>query len=136
MLAFTSSATQAACNERDITSQLETGGFTFSVIDTKGNNIKLFELTKDGVTSSLAVESDDGDVSFRKYFTDDVRLATLNSINVEYRYVKVSRDEDGDIRIAYDYPHWGTGCADDLGNHIQLWYSLLDDVARDIAEKL
>ena len=134
-LALISNALQATCKERDVIAALESGGFTYSISE-GGENLMRFSLTKDGIKSALYVEIDDGDLSFRKYFTDDVRLSTLNSVNVDYKYVKVSRDDDDDIKVAYDYPHWGGGCTSELTNNIRFWFSLLDSVVEEISDKL
>lgn len=134
-LALISNALQAACKERDVIAALESGGFTYSITE-GGENFMGFSLTRHGTKSVLYVEIDDGDLSFRKYFTDDVRLSTLNSVNDDYKYVKVSRDDDDDIEVAYDYPHWGSGCTNELNNNIRFWFSLLDSVVEELSDKL
>lgn len=134
MFFFTSSVAQAACKERDVIAMLTRGGFAFSSFDTVNENLIGFELTKDGLTSELYVDADDGDLSFRRYYTDDLRLAKLNSINNKFKFVTVTRDEDDDIKVRYDYPHWGKGCVGNLSDNIILWYSLLNGVVDEIVE--
>ena len=130
------SYTYAACKENDVMASLQAGGFTFSSIETSSDNLIGVKITKDGLETFLYVDRDDGDISFRKYFTDDVRLATLNSINLEYKYIKLSRDEDDDIKVAYDYPYWGKNCSTELTNNIRLWYTMLDAMLEKITQRL
>lgn len=57
----------------------------------------------------------------------DKMALLLNKLNCEYRYVKFSIDDDGDVNVAYDFPVHCTDPAESAREIVVRFTSIIDD---------
>lgn len=127
---------QAQCKASNIQEQLDAEGWT-SEFSGSEDGIATFAVKKNGSSSQLFVELDDGDIGLRDWFSgDDFPLSDINHINQEFKYLKLSRDSDGDLRASMDYPFWAEGCPSNVSEIVGLWFSGLESAIEALVERM
>ena len=132
-----SAATLAECTKTAVDEVLTRNGYTFEYTgDLESTKSSAFLITKDG--SKLRMFADlDGDLSFRKYFKNNLDVSNDDAASVmeNLKYVQVYIDSDGDIVMAYDVALWGEmRCNFDLSEHLRFFIDLADAAEDQLSE--
>lgn len=119
----------AACNGQDVVNELRRVGIS-TELDEFDDGIWYLKVWRDGDSTRVYVDADDGDMTFRSWYGEDwqVSLRLANAINDAYRYVQAVIDKDGDMIISYYHNNFDEGCSQHLKEHTRAWWDLEDAI--------
>lgn len=136
VLSFSTTAV-AECSKTGVEEVLSRNGYTYNYVGERDEGERHgFLITKDGAKLQLWADTD-GDLSFRKYFNNNLKVTNDDTARVmgRYKYMQVYVDSDGDIAMAYDVALWGEKrCNYDLNDHLRFFISMVDTAESALQE--
>jgi hypothetical protein len=128
IMSFSTTAV-AECSKSAVGEVLSRNGYTHEYRgERNGGDSNAFSITKDGGTFLLMADTD-GDLAFRKYFSNSLGLTNDDTARVmeRYKYLQVYIDSDGDVAMAYDVALWGEKrCNYDLNSELRFFINLVE----------
>ena len=127
--------TLANCSEEAVTEVLSQNGYTYEFIETDDDGDHFYRVVKDGSQFTMTAESD-GDLSFTKFYNNDLGLTNDNAAEVmeAYKYLQVYIDSDGDLAMQYHVAVFGEPrCHSDLSAHVRFYMSLVERARQYLA---